>query len=701
MSETLVIVKTLEEFKQLQEYLADKEFIAFDTETTGLEKSSKIIGVSVAAETDKAYYVIFSYWDKQAQTLVDLPTVAYAKEFHAFLATKDLIMHNALFDCQMVENNFNVQLMPKVHTDTMVLAHLLDENRSVGLKELGTEVFGENAKKEQIEMKESITANGGSTTKGNYELYKADADLIAKYGAKDAILTLNLFYHLVPQLYEQGLDKFFYDEESMPLLKGPTYHLNTTGLRVDLDKLAQLERELIARCAEQMEIVLRETHPYVKDKYPGTGKTNKFNPNSSAQLSWLMFDRLEQPFTGLTKEGRDLCKALNLKLPYTFKAQREFRQLLTTMKGRVWKEGGFDYKKKKATSPKKIKDWWVYAACNKQTLTQYKTKYKWAAALLDFKKNDKILNTYVLGIQERQRYNIIRPEFKQTGTTSGRYSSKNPNFQNLPRDDKRVKECIIAREGKTFVGADYSQLEPRVFASLSNDERLLAAFKSNDDFYSTIGMEVFDKYDCTPKKEGKDAFGEKYKQLRDIAKVVALSSTYGTTAHKMAPTIGKSVDDAKEIIDNYFERFPGVRKFMLTCHNKAKKEGRVVSLFGRPRRMPEALNFVKIYGQTKHEELPYQIRNVLNLAVNHVVQSTGASVMNRAAIMLYNYLEEAGLASDVKMVLQVHDSLILECPTELAQVAAEALQYCMENVVNLPGVSLEAVPKIGTNLAEV
>lgn len=163
--------------------------------------------------------------------------------------------------------------------------------------------------------------------------------------------------------------------------------------------------------------------------------------------------------------------------------------------------------------------------------------------LLEYQRKIKILNTYVEGIQERTRYGIIRPSFLRHGTTSGRYLSRNPNFQNLPRDDKRIKGCITARPGRTFVGADYSQLEPRVFAYFSKDERLLQAFRGTDDFYSVIGMEVYGKTDCTPQKEDSpDAFGIKYKRLRDLSKVIALASTYGATASKLASTTGKSVE---------------------------------------------------------------------------------------------------------------------------------------------------------------
>ena len=306
---------------------------------------------------------------------------------------------------------------------------------------------------------------------------------------------------------------------------------------------------------------------------------------------------------------------------------------------------------------------------------------------------------------ERQQYGIIRPSFLQHGTTSGRKSSRNPNFQNLPRDEKRIKKCIISRPGKVFVGADYSQLEPRVFASLSGDERLLASFKSDDDFYSVIGMEVFEKYDCEPKKDGPNAFGTKYKALRNIAKVIALSSTYGTTAPKMAPAIGKSIEEAQEVIDNYFEKFPKVKEMMNRFHDIAKDTGRATSIFGRPRRIPKAAEIRKIYGNSKHEKLPYEARNLLNLAVNHPIQGTGASVITRAAIAFCNKRDELAknnpLWAQVKLVMEVHDELIAEGPEAIKHEIVALLKDCMENTVVLPGVSLVAEPVIANNLGDL
>jgi DNA polymerase I-like protein with 3'-5' exonuclease and polymerase domains len=225
MTEQLIIVKTLLELNDLVDYLQDKQYISFDTETTGIEKDSNIIGLSVAAELDKAYYVILEEWNVAEQRLVGLETKQGIVKLIKALLGKSLIMQNAVFDVWMVQNNYKVDLMPSLNTDTLVLGHLLNENRRNGLKERGLELYGETAVEEQKLMKESVTRNGGVLTKDLYELYKADSQLIAKYGAKDAILTLKLFYNDVPLLYEEGLDEFFYGDETMPLLRGFTVRL--------------------------------------------------------------------------------------------------------------------------------------------------------------------------------------------------------------------------------------------------------------------------------------------------------------------------------------------------------------------------------------------------------------------------------------------------------------------------------------------
>lgn len=491
------------------------------------------------------------------------------------------------------------------------------------------------------------------------------------------------------------------------MLRTATYQLNTTGIKVDPKALAELKAQLEGDCAQAEAYILSEVQPYVKERFPGTGKTNKFNINASQQVAWLLFDQLGNLFHGLTKGGKELCKALEIKPPYSNAAKREFIAVVKSMKDRVYAPAALNKKTGKMGKPKKVKDYWAYTACGKDTLAMLAPRYKWVERLRQYKKNSKILETYVEGIQRRMQYGIIRPGFKQHGTTSGRYSSNNPNFQNLPRDDKRVKACLVSRPGKSFVGADQEQLEPRVFASQSGDVRLQKCFADGDDFYSVIGVNTFKVgHGLSLVKDAPGSFSTTFKPQRQVSKVVGLSATYGTTAFKMAPMIGKSIDEAQEVINDYFEAHPDVRKFMLESHEMAKRDGVVYSLFGRPRRMPEAMAIPRIYGKNaRHEDLPYTARNILNLAVNHRVQSTGASIMNRASIMFVNLCKEMEkeypIWKEVRLVMQVHDELIAESPDEIANEVAEVMKYAMENAVTLPGVALKTNPKIAKNLAEL
>lgn len=696
--EKLITIKTLQELKELESYLIDKDFVAFDCETTGVDKDSKIIGFSISAEVNVGYYVILSYWDPTLNKLVDLETINGAEHFFSVLSQYKLVAHNGVFDCAMILNNFKVSLINSLHTDTMVLGHLLNENRSNGLKELGSALYGEDARKEQLEMKESVYKNGGVLTKNVYELYKADADLMAKYGAKDAVLTLNLFYTFVPQLFEEGLDKFFYEDETMPLLKGPTYEMNTVGLRIDPQRLQDLKGTLEAECMEAKAFIYSEIYPHVKDKYPGTNKNNTFNISANQQMAWLLFDKLGNTFNTLTEAGNELCQALSIKRPYAPGDKKAFIKTCIENKDRIYAKAEFNYKTKKMGRPKKVNNYWVYLSCGKETLTKLADKYKFVAKYLEYAKNLKILNTYVNGIQNRAKYNIINPNFLQHGTTSGRYSCKNPNFQNLPRDDKRVKSCVVARPGKVFVGADYSQLEPRVFASVSQDPTLIDCFKNGEDFYSVVGKGMFDKPTYSAYKKDKNSFAEAFPELRNAAKAFALATPYGTSAFQQSMKLGKPKEECQQIIDKYFEAYPRVELMMLEAHEEAKANGVVYNLYGRPRRIPDAKDIKPVYGNTPHGELPYAARNLLNLSMNFRVQSSGASIMNRAAIAMYNKIKASGLFG-CHIVLQVHDQLVVECNESDANQVVEMLKVSMEKTTVLPSVDLIAEPTISNDLA--
>lgn len=686
MTQQLNIIKTKEEVDELIKYLSAFDYIAYDTETTGVNTDATIVGMSFCAEENIGYYVILQAWDKEKQQLIETDAKDSVVKLLKSLRLKSFIMHNAVFDCRVTKANFGIELIDSVHTDTMELAHLLDENRRVGLKELAATELGSSAKQEQEEMKASVIANGGKLTRDCYELYKADSELLGKYGAKDTVLTYFLFLKFVPELFEQNLNKFFYEEESMPLLRGPTYSMNTEGLRVDVKKLDELESTLKYECLRLKEEVSTEIAPYIKIKYPATTLKNTFNIDSPSQLSWLLFIELGFEFKKLTDVGKELAKKHgDGKVPYHAAAKQRFIKTLQDAQ----------------LKPEK------YIKTDKNVLLGLSIKHKWIGKLLEYKKLNKMLNTYVEGIKERLRYGVIHPSFLQHGTTSGRYSSREPNFQNLPRDDKRIKSCIVAREGKVFVGADYSQLEPRIFASFAKDAMLLLGFEKGEDFYSVIGIPVFNKFECSANKKSDNWFGKVYENLRNTSKKIALSVTYGTTAYKLAedPELrdeeGNNFDVAscQKIINDYLEAYPGVHKFMLDSHKEVMDNGYVVNLFGRPRRIPETKVIKKFYANVKHADLPYQYRSSLNLGVNHKIQSSGASIVNRSMCALDKAIKEANIKA--KFVMQIHDEIIIECNKEDSARVAEMMKYHMENTVELPGVKLVADPKIGKTLADL
>lgn len=696
--ENLKIVEAINEIENLSTYLNAFEYVAIDIETTGLSRRDEVIGISVCAEEDTAHYIILAKWNTRTNRLdYNSHLLDCTKRLLNQLKTKRLIGHNSVFDCSLIEAYFGISLISSMYVDTMILAHLLDENRRVGLKDLAYGMFGEDSVDEQAAMKTSIIANGGSVTKDAYELYKGDANLIAKYGAKDALLTFKLFKKLTPELKKQGLEDFFYKDESMPLLRGPTYDMNTTGLQVDYETLIQLKKTLEAECAEAKAYVYAEIDSKTKEKYPGTNKKNVFNIDAPQQLSWLLFGQYGLEFGTLTKGGKTLCRSLGMKLPYKPSAKREFIAMCLEDAGRVHELSGTV--NGKIVREKKIKQPWAYVTADKTTLKKYSDKYSWIDRLLEYKKKKKLLTTYIKALEEKTKYGVISPSFLQHGTTSGRYSCKNPNFQNLPRDDKRIKSCVVARPGKVFVSADYSQLEPRVFSYYSRDPRLMNAFSNGTDFYSVTGIEVYDKHDALPIKEGHpNAFGVKYKKLRDDSKVIVLASAYGASAFRLAPTMKKTPDEAQEDMDKLFERFPGIKNMMLEAHELAKKNGYVTNLFGRKRRMPEALKITQIYGNEPHSELPYEARNILNLACNHRIQSTGASIVNRAMIALHSVFN--GLGFDAKIVSQIHDEIVVECDEKIADDVKILLQDAMETTTILEGMPLEAIPRVTKTLAK-
>lgn len=283
--------------------------------------------------------------------------------------------------------------------------------------------------------------------------------------------------------------------------------------------------------------------------------------------------------------------------------------------------------------------------------------------VLKYRQYTKLNSTYVTGLTDKIAADgRIHTCFKQTETRTGRISSTEPNMQNIPVRTElgsQMRKFFTAAPGKTLVDADYSQIELRVMAHLCGDENMIAAFTSGEDFHTATAAQVFDMpvFMVTP-------------EMRSAAKAVNFGIIYGIGAFSLSKDIGISVAQAKKYIADYLARFPKVNSFTEGVVNEAMKTGCVTTMLGRKRRIPELSSSNKILQAAGKR-----------IAMNTPVQGTAADLIKIAMINVYRRLKEEKL--DAKLILQVHDELILESSVEDAQRAAELLKDEMQKVYNM------------------
>lgn len=310
----------------------------------------------------------------------------------------------------------------------------------------------------------------------------------------------------------------------------------------------------------------------------------------------------------------------------------------------------------------------------KKTKTGYSTNAEVLEALSDkhpiidkitlYRQYTKLQSTYVDGL-----LNIINPKtgrihssFNQTITTTGRISSTEPNMQNIPvrlEIGRELRKVFVAPEDMYLVDADYSQIELRILAHIANDEGLIDAFSKGDDIHTITASEVFNV-----------PLDEVTKELRSAAKAVNFGIVYGISDFGLSNNLGISKQVAKEYIDNYFARYPYVKKYMEDIVKKAKNDGYVETYIGRRRYIPElgSNNFImKNLGK--------------RLAMNTPIQGSAADVIKIAMVKVYARLKSEGLKS--KLILQVHDELIIESPDSEKSYVADLLKEEMESAVDL------------------
>ena len=325
---------------------------------------------------------------------------------------------------------------------------------------------------------------------------------------------------------------------------------------------------------------------------------------------------------------------------------------------------------------KKTKTGW---STNADVLEKLRYEAPIVGAVLEYRQLTKLKSTYADGLLKAlDPDGRVRTSFQMTVTATGRLSSTEPNLQNIPtRTDlgSEIRRMFVPADGCVLVDADYSQIELRILAHMAGDEGMREAFLSGGDFHAETAAKVFHvaRADVTP-------------EMRRSAKAVNFGIVYGISAFSLSQDIGVTVAEAKAYMEAYFATFPGVRKYMDDVVEKARENGYVETLLHRRRDLPElkSSNFnMRSFGE--------------RVALNMPVQGTAADVMKLAMVAVHKRLKAENLQA--RLVLQVHDELIVECPESEAETVAKLLEEEMEHVVAL-SVPLTAEAHWGKNWLE-
>ena len=504
--------------------------------------------------------------------------------------------HNANFDLTLLANYGIRPESVNLTFDTMLAAHLLGD-KALGLK---AQAFN-RLKVEMTNITELIGTGRKQTTIDTVPI--ADA---AAYAAADADMTLRLKELLEPELRAEGLMELFTGHE-MPLVP-VMVRMQLNGIALDTRVLDELAKELDGQ-VQALEASI----------YAALG--HRFNISSPTQLADVLYTELKLPKGRRTQTG--------------FSTDASTLEALHKMR------------------PEALAD------AKPQGL-------QFVDDVLQYRELTKLKSTYVdtLPLAVNPKTHRIHTSYNQAGSATGRVASNDPNLQNIPiRTElgRRVRKAFVA-EGHPewlLLAADYSQVELRVLAHLSEDPNLIAAFERNEDIHAATASLVYgvSQKDVTP-------------DMRRIAKAMNFGVIYGLTAFGIAQQTELSVEEGSRFIETYFGNYSRVRGYLDETIAKARRVGYVETLLGRRRYMPEltALN--------------YQVRQAgERMAVNMPVQGTAAEIIKEAMVLAQRRLEEVGLRT--KMLLQVHDELVFEAPEKELEALRELVLDVMPNALKL------------------
>ena len=433
-------------------------------------------------------------------------------------------------------------------------------------------------------------------------------DQAAPYAAEDADITLQLHHALWPQLQSIPSLEKVYNELEMPLL--PVINtLERNGVNIDIWMLQQQSDELGHKLSK-----------LEQQAFDIAGE--EFNLGSPKQLGGILYEKLELPILKKTPKGQAST------------AEAVLQELA---------DDGYELP---------------------QVIMQYRSL-------------SKLKSTYTdrLPEQVNKTTGRVHTSYHQAVTATGRLSSSDPNLQNIPirsEEGRRIREAFVASESYTLLAADYSQIELRIMAHLSQDESLLKAFSEGEDIHRHTASEIFNV-----------SLDEVTTDQRRSAKAINFGLIYGMSAHGLSKQLGIERHQAADYMTTYFDRYPGVKEDMDSTREQAKLDGYVETLFGRRLFLPEI-------NSSNGMRRQYAERT----AINAPMQGTAADIIKRAMIDIQTWLSAEN--SSIRMIMQVHDELVFEVPLDQIDNAKSKVEAYMVNAVQLD-VPLEVSMDSGDN----
>jgi DNA polymerase-1 len=629
------IVGTIDELDALCTMLAASSLISFDTETTSLSPlEAELVGLSFSTSPGKGYYVpvscepvphdasstaaaegqveplgLFGPPETKAREKTDSDSRASARvtSKERPLRVSDVLHRLApiLEDPKINKCGQNVKFdllalsqygvtVKGISFDTMIASYVLRADGQHNLDSLAQEFLNYKT----ISYGELV-----GTGKERMEIKEIPIERIAEYSAQDADITLRLHSVLRRKLEESRMLKLCGDLE-FPLLH-VLAEMEQTGVALDTKFLGTMAKEL--------ELLLDNI---VSDIHKIAGE--RFNINSTQQLSDILFNKLNLPVVRKTKTG------------------------FSTDVG---------------------------------VLETIRNEHPIVERLLEYRQLSKLKSTYVDALPKAidPRTGRVHTSFNQTGTATGRLSSSDPNLQNIPMHTELGREIrkafVPGGKDRLIMSADYSQIELRVMAHISQDEGLLEAFREGEDIHATTAAKVFGVKPSGVTRE-----------MRRRAKEVNFGIMYGIGPFGLSSRLDISQPEAKETIARYFERFPKVNQYIFDTIAKARHDGYVSTLLGRRRYLPE----INSRNQTVRQNAERQ-------AINMPVQGTAADMIKLAMIQIHKAIHESGF--DSKMVLQVHDELVFEVGTKEMERMKKLVVERMQNALPL---DVPIVVEVGT-----